>query len=1353
MEDNEIPLIAAAACPDQVIQLAANQCFVPVSALTLPPVLENCPTGNISFSPATTDGFPSGVYPLTVSIADAAGNINSCTMEITVLPFEPPNDQMVCIGQINLSLDADCEEEIVADVLLAPGGTHGCTDDYCVTALDENGDEVPGAIATQEHVGQVLTVRVCTDCDTGNCCWGNVLIENKLRPEVDCPAPEISLFCNQIFEPSSVGEPILTTCEQEVFFSFEDNLMIGDMCDDTPGTLERIWTVTDESNNTITCVQNITIEQFNLEDLEYPTDTILTTADISCADIALDASMTHPDNTGYPSLGGTPIFETGDGLCSHFWNWDDQLLMNCEGSYEILRRWLVRDMCDPIVSGVNPVEHYQSIKVLDNMPPVIEGCPEMDIIANADFDCSTDILVNELFPSFVEICGSIKDTLISVSPGTVQNRDGQFFLTNMAPGVHTVKLTVSDQCSNTSRCEFDISVLDGSGPQVICEQDLHVALNNLGVAEVPAEVLDDGSFDNCSPIQFQIYRMDNNCDNDIDLNPGPYVTFCCNDVSDEPQQVFLRVWDDADRDGMFGSVGDFSSECMVRVYISDSTIPDLTCPDDIVIDCNQEPTNLNITGRPSIGSACTFATASFTDDVSNLSHCATGEVVRTWQIESQNIVCNQIIRITPAMPFTVNNIVWPQDFEGECTDMNTATEPIISGVECSQIGIELESDTFFFEEAACYKVINTWQVIDLCQFDSSVDPDFGLWSHQQVITITSSEPPTITACGDITVDVDSEDCLVSSATISNSALATGCSLSQNLDWSYVVDIDGDGVTDASGTLTGQDVNFTIDNLIGGQASVDWVVTDGCGNMTSCTQNVTVQDGKAPTALCHNLSTAIMNSTGTAAIDVTDIDAGSTDNCTAQADLQLSFAADQIVASQSFSCDDLPDGISANVSVTLYVNDSDGNQSNCVTLVNLLDNNDVCTDDAGQLMVLGGQITTEFGEAIEAVETRLEASSPAMNNMEPTDENGEFVFDGLPTSMDYKLVPFKNVDHNNGVNTIDIIHMQRHVLGVDRLNSPYKVIASDINNDEVTNGLDLIQLRKFVLGSVDTFYNNTSWRFVSAEQILSDTLHPYPLEEVRYVNDISDMNRENDFIGVKIGDVDNSLTLGFNQNVLDSRSNTNIYYTLQTTSVEHEYLIPIFTRDIGLIYGFQFKLKLTQGSIVDILPGSVDIVSENYYMSTDSEIAFSWNGDKGAVSDRTIPLFYLSVKELEDQSVSLSLMKEKPLAEMYIGDLLSKKIPTLSLYEGDESSDFILYQNEPNPFKDETAIKFYLPEPQRVTITFYGHAGLEIYSLEDNYEKGEHTINLSARDLGYSSVVYYKLSSGLYADTKKMIIID
>jgi len=199
------------------------------------------------------------------------------------------------------------------------------------------------------------------------------------------------------------------------------------------------------------------------------------------------------------------------------------------------------------------------------------------------------------------------------------------------------------------------------------------------------------------------------------------------------------------------------------------------------------------------------------------------------------------------------------------------------------------------------------------------------------------------------------------------------------------------------------------------------------------------------------------------------------------------------------------------------------------------------------------------------------------------------------------------------------------------------------------------------------------------------------------------------------------------------------------------LVLIF--DIGLIYGFQFKLKLTQGSIVDILPGSVDITTDNYFMPTKNEIAISWNGEKGAVSDRTIPLFYLSVKGIEGETASLSLMQERPLAEVYIGESLSTKIPTLSLYTGEESSEFILYQNEPNPFKEETSIKFYLPETQDVTITFYGHAGRELYSIQGKYNSGEHIIHVTVEDIGYSSVVYYKLSSSLYADTKKMIIID
>ena len=39
----------------------------------------------------------------------------------------------------------------------------------------------------------------------------------------------------------------------------------------------------------------------------------------------------------------------------------------------------------------------------------------------------------------------------------------------------------------------------------------------------------------------------------------------------------------------------------------------------------------------------------------------------------------------------------------------------------------------------------------------------------------------------------------------------------------------------------------------------------------------------------------------------------------------------------------------------------------------------------------------------------------------------------------------------------------HVLGQEVLDSPYKMIAADINNDKEISALDLIELRKLILG--------------------------------------------------------------------------------------------------------------------------------------------------------------------------------------------------------------------------------------------------------------------------------------------------
>jgi len=83
--------------------------------------------------------------------------------------------------------------------------------------------------------------------------------------------------------------------------------------------------------------------------------------------------------------------------------------------------------------------------------------------------------------------------------------------------------------------------------------------------------------------------------------------------------------------------------------------------------------------------------------------------------------------------------------------------------------------------------------------------------------------------------------------------------------------------------------------------------------------------------------------------------------------------------------------------------------------------------------------------------------------------------------------------------------------------------------------------------------------------------------------------------------------------------------------------------------------------------------------------------------------------------------------------------------------FTLYQNFPNPFNPNTAIKFTLPTNEFVSLIIYDILGKEINTLVNeelpagNYTKTWNSINLS------SGVYFYKLQAGSFSETKKMIL--
>ena len=53
-----------------------------------------------------------------------------------------------------------------------------------------------------------------------------------------------------------------------------------------------------------------------------------------------------------------------------------------------------------------------------------------------------------------------------------------------------------------------------------------------------------------------------------------------------------------------------------------------------------------------------------------------------------------------------------------------------------------------------------------------------------------------------------------------------------------------------------------------------------------------------------------------------------------------------------------------------------------------------------------------------------------------------------------LTASKNDDYLNGVSTLDLLLIQRHILGIETLDDPYKFIAADVNNDQEITATDL-----------------------------------------------------------------------------------------------------------------------------------------------------------------------------------------------------------------------------------------------------------------------------------------------------------
>ena len=148
-----------------------------------------------------------------------------------------------------------------------------------------------------------------------------------------------------------------------------------------------------------------------------------------------------------------------------------------------------------------------------------------------------------------------------------------------------------------------------------------------------------------------------------------------------------------------------------------------------------------------------------------------------------------------------------------------------------------------------------------------------------------------------------------------------------------------------------------------------------------------------------------------------------------------------------------------------------------------------------------------------------------NLVQSTTGTGSYSLTCLSSNSSGVIKASKNNDINkvNGVTAVDIALVQSHILAKNLFNSPYKIIAADVTGDGKVTALDIVYMKRLILG-IDTSFTNSItkqtrlWAFIDSSYKFPDTTNPFPFKDSISYTGLNADKINQTFIGVKLGDV-------------------------------------------------------------------------------------------------------------------------------------------------------------------------------------------------------------------------------------------
>ncbi|MGH1436798.1 MAG: T9SS type A sorting domain-containing protein [Lewinella sp.] len=641
-------------------------------------------------------------------------------------------------------------------------------------------------------------------------------------------------------------------------------------------------------------------------------------------------------------------------------------------------------------------------------------------------------------------------------------------------------------------------------------------------------------------------------------------------------------------------------------------------------------------------------------------------------------------------------------------------------------------------------------------------PNVGAWEYTQVISIQDETAPVVafgTPAAFCTTDESCEG-LVSIVV----ELEDAC-LPERTEVQLFLDQDNDGTNDLDLTetsvLTRTNNSFLIEgNFPVGDHAFVFAATDGCNNLSSERIAFTVADCFVATPTCVTamevqlapvvpatdlngdgiLDEAAVILSAALLADMAEMDcSGDYAYSVNLPGMTADFSADNLV----LTCEDRYQAAreivvrdNANNPYALQPDGSTGgpNYQHCTVIISVQDANEVCSACAENELEIEGVIRTRTNQPMSGVEVQLSIDDIFDENSFTIDD-GKFEFPQLTFSTNYEVKPYKNDDTGNGVTTLDLIILQRHLLLQQIITDPYVLLAADITNDGEVTTLDLLWMQQLLLGRIETFPANTSWRFVPSEFPLTDIAAEIP-DSYRYFN-LLVCQFAQDFIGIKIGDLNGSVSSDGVMAQAEDRTNGKWLleapdYDLRAGDI---YRIPIRANNLEQLSGLEVELALNTEvlEVLEVEEGQVKAEQMNTALMERGLLKGIWLAQKTSSNE---PLFTLVVAAKADAKLADVLAVSGRVPSIAYDHALAEY--DLQLQFNDYGQEAVLLKNHPDPFRETTQISFYLPQAGNYLLEITDATGKVLQQYQQRADAGKQQQAIRGEGLP-AGVLFYTLT--------------